>query len=212
MQTQHTRPFLCTFHFAGCEQTFGSKNEWKRHVFSQHLRLTYWRCDNIDCADRNAIFNRKDLFGQHLKRMHGPKQGNTYKNSQKDFLSQEIPKIQERCQRVRRSPPKWSKCGYCEDEFQGEGSWDMRMEHVGKHYEKNNYKAINPKSWVMDVGLIRWAIDEGIVEKTEGGKYRLLTSGKDSIDGEEKRKGPMDRMVGVLSGDEEEDAEGEDEF
>ena len=33
----HTRPFPCAFSFAGCNSTFGSKNEWKRHISSQHL-------------------------------------------------------------------------------------------------------------------------------------------------------------------------------
>lgn len=213
MQTQHTRPFLCTFYFAGCSQTFGSKNEWKRHVFSQHLQLHYWRCDHEHCADRKAIFNRKDLFGQHLKRMHGPKATSANKNSQqmKDWLNKEIPQIQERCLKKRRSPPEWSKCGYCHTEFKGEGSWDTRMEHVGKHYEKNNYKNIDPKAWVMDEGLTKWAIEVGIVEKTGPGSYKLLGSGKDSIEGEEKRKNQTGGAADVLHDDGEQDAEGDDE-
>ncbi|KAL0632065.1 hypothetical protein Q9L58_009049 [Maublancomyces gigas] len=212
MQTQHTRPFLCTFYFANCAQTFGSKNEWKRHVFSQHLQLYYWRCDHVDCAARKAFFNRKDLFGQHLKRMHGPG-ASTAKNSpqMKDWLGQEIPRIQERCRKVRRSPPDWSKCGYCSKEFKGEGSWDLRMEHVGKHYEKNNYKSIDPKAWVMDEGLVEWAIGVGIVEKMECGNHKLICSGKDSIDGEEKRKSQMEQACALNDNgdDEDEDAEGE---
>lgn len=214
MQTQHTRPFLCTFHFANCAQTFGSKNEWKRHVFSQHLQLHYWRCDHVDCAGRKAFFNRKDLFGQHLKRMHGPNIS-TAKNSpqMKDWLGKEIPRIQERCRKVRRSPPDWSKCGYCSKEFKGEGSWDLRMEHVGKHYEKNNYMNIDPKAWVMDEGLVEWAIGVGIVEKMECGNHKLICSGKDSIDGEEKRKSLEQACALNDNGDDgDEDAEGEYEF
>lgn len=215
MQTQHTRPFLCTFYFASCNQTFGSKNEWKRHVFSQHLQLHYWRCDHTDCTGRKAFFNRKDLFGQHLKRMHGPSIPNTKNSPQmKDWLSREIPLIQERCRKMRRSPPEWSKCGYCLKEFKGEGSWDMRMEHVGKHYEKNNYKNINTKAWVMDEGLVEWAIKVGIVERTDCGDHKLVCSGKDSIEGEERRKSQMEQTA-VLNDDGDdgdEDAEGEDEY
>lgn len=212
IQTQHTRPFLCTFYFANCNQTFGSKNEWKRHVFSQHLQLHYWRCDNAGCAERKAFFNRKDLFGQHLKRMHGPNIS-PLKDPQemKDWLAQEIPLIQERCRKERRSPPQWSKCGYCLTEFKGEGSWDLRMEHVGKHYEKNNYKDIDPTTWVMDEGLVEWAIKVGIVEKTDCGSHKLVCSGKDSIEGEEKKKSQMEQ-TGVFSDDGDdcdEDAEGE---
>jgi hypothetical protein len=224
MQTQHTRPFTCTFHFSGCEQTFGSKNEWKRHVFSQHLQLHYWRCDHLDCGGRSAIFNRKDLFGQHLKRMHGPKtqNGNKTENGNKDslrikhsqdkefrhFQDTEIPKIQERCLRTRRAPPEWSQCGYCLEKFEGEGSWDQRMEHVGKHYEKNS-KGIDPESWVMDEGLVEWAIEARIVEKSECGKYKLLFSGKASIEGEEKRKNSTEKRTAVVDGDDDDDADGE---
>lgn len=105
VKKQHTRPYVCVFDFAGCGATFASKNEWKRHVSSQHLLLHYWLCTEGACAnvhngpaskvgkqsakkkhDHNeededdvgpalpdgAIFNRKDLYTQHLRRMHTP--------------------------------------------------------------------------------------------------------------------------------------------
>ena len=50
IKTQHTRPFICVFHFAGCKSTFASKNEWKRHCASQHLLLNYWLCQQDQCA------------------------------------------------------------------------------------------------------------------------------------------------------------------
>ncbi len=109
-------------HFAGCTSTFASKNEWKRHVSSQHLMLTYWLCTQGLCGeqplpaaargtgapptpqeqqqqqqqqpqrrragrpptvapaaatsgmgpDKGTVFNRKDLFTQHIRRMHTP--------------------------------------------------------------------------------------------------------------------------------------------
>jgi hypothetical protein len=90
IRKQHLRPFNCVFDFAGCESTFASKNEWKRHVLTQHLLLFYWACPEGSCAQTHpsqgatpntdpnnphgSIFNRKDLFTQHLKRMHCPKQ------------------------------------------------------------------------------------------------------------------------------------------
>ena len=33
--------FNCVFDFAGCKATFAKKNEWKRHVATQHLLLNY---------------------------------------------------------------------------------------------------------------------------------------------------------------------------
>lgn len=118
---QHTRPFKCVFHFAGCTSTFASKNEWKRHNSTQHLVLHYWLCTEGPCgktvhgsspasharsrqplrssqdhagggvsalyshslhplSPSNATvssapgvrFNRKDLYTQHVRRMHMP--------------------------------------------------------------------------------------------------------------------------------------------
>ncbi|KAK4156256.1 zinc finger protein ZIC 5 [Chaetomidium leptoderma] len=89
IKKKHYRPFNCVFDFAGCASTFASKNEWKRHVSTQHLLLHYWVCTEGTCAKaaddshsrggggaaapNGAIFNRKDLFTQHLQRMHAPK-------------------------------------------------------------------------------------------------------------------------------------------
>ena len=65
------RAFPCTFATYGCPSTFTSKNEWKRHVQTQHMRLGFWRCDqcpDVHCKPND--FNRKDLFIQHVRRMH----------------------------------------------------------------------------------------------------------------------------------------------
>ncbi|KAF5570691.1 hypothetical protein FPANT_13700 [Fusarium pseudoanthophilum] len=45
-------PFLCAFHFTGCDQEFANKRDWKNHVVSQHLRLdrVFWECTEGDCA------------------------------------------------------------------------------------------------------------------------------------------------------------------
>ncbi|KAL2000900.1 hypothetical protein VTN02DRAFT_2488 [Thermoascus thermophilus] len=96
------RRFVCSFSRYGCGRTFVSKNEWKRHVVSQHLQLGFYRCDVGSCnvsskspPNRRIIrgnttkhngrsssapggnripndFNRKDLFTQHQRRMHAP--------------------------------------------------------------------------------------------------------------------------------------------
>ncbi|KLU86747.1 hypothetical protein MAPG_05757 [Magnaporthiopsis poae ATCC 64411] len=50
VKKQHKRPFVCVFAFAGCVSTFASKNEWKRHVLSQHILLHFWVCTQDDCA------------------------------------------------------------------------------------------------------------------------------------------------------------------
>ncbi|KAI9769659.1 MAG: hypothetical protein M1840_003896 [Geoglossum simile] len=161
IHTQHTRPFLCTFYFAECDQHFGSKNEWKRHVHSQHLQLGYWQCDYPTCAERSNcnIFNRKDLFTQHLRRMHLPKQG---PNDRSTAESQLLPEIWKRCYKDRRGAPNKSTCGYCGKEFRGDGSWDDRMEHVGHHYE-DSQKPVNPNDWKEDKDLVSWMLKEGLI-------------------------------------------------
>jgi hypothetical protein len=164
MHTQHTRPFLCTFYFAECDQHFGSKNEWKRHVHSQHLQLGYWQCDYPSCVERTNcnFFNRKDLFTQHLRRMHLPKQGNDRSTAE----SQLLPVIWKRCYKVRREAPTKSTCGYCGKEFQGDGSWDDRMEHVGHHYEDSR-NPVNPSDWKEDRDLISWMLKEGLIRRKD---------------------------------------------
>lgn len=63
------RPFTCPLMPFGCEATFASKNEWKRHFTIQHVALGFFKCD-LCPAGRPNTFNRKDLFKQHLRRMH----------------------------------------------------------------------------------------------------------------------------------------------
>ncbi|PUU82220.1 hypothetical protein B9Z19DRAFT_1099323 [Tuber borchii] len=209
MNQQHLRPFLCVFFFAGCTQTFGSKNEWKRHVNSQHLQLFYWHCDDSLCADRKAIFNRKDLFGQHLKRMHPPPAGS------KSSAAAHMEAVIDRCRVERRQPPQHSRCGYCKQEFEGPQGWEQRMEHVGQHYEKNNYKEYSSDCWVPDEGLIKWALEHGIIEENNDGSYTIISTGKDAVvkAGVEQKKLAREEMAREYADDDLDfDAEGEDEY
>jgi len=198
--SRQQRPFLCTFYFANCVQTFATKNEWKRHVSSQHLQTNIWRCDYPSCSERKAAtFNRKDLFGQHLKRMHAPS-GEQYggqsarssKNNRKNhtpemahFLNTEIPRIQERCRKERRQPPQRSMCGFtnCRQIFDGHGSWEERMEHVGRHYENAaaSGEDVGPENWVMDPSLIDWAVRENLVIRSSDSSYQCTNVGKGAV-------------------------------
>jgi hypothetical protein len=71
------RPFPCPLAIYGCAATFATKNEWKRHISTQHIKLGFWRCDLCPPSQDAQLtstyyndFNRKDLFTQHLRRMH----------------------------------------------------------------------------------------------------------------------------------------------
>ncbi len=173
----HTRPFPCAFSFAGCSSTFGSKNEWKRHIASQHLCLQYYRCSV--CPPSNAEgkgneFNRKDLFTQHLRRMHAPfaikksiAKGDSKLHSDWELHVREL---QQTCLVTRRQPPQRSACpkSDCQNVFEGPGSWDEWTEHVGRHMEKGEAQRLG-----VDRLLAKYALDEGIIERKDDGEYRL---------------------------------------
>ncbi|EZF70942.1 hypothetical protein H105_06858 [Trichophyton soudanense CBS 452.61] len=52
-QSAADRIFTCVFAPYGCTSSFASKNEWKRHVLSQHLQLGFYRCDQ--CLNRPTL-------------------------------------------------------------------------------------------------------------------------------------------------------------
>ncbi|KAK0668998.1 hypothetical protein QBC41DRAFT_113437 [Cercophora samala] len=198
VKKQHTRPFTCVFHFAGCEATFAAKNEWKRHVITQHLLLDYWLCTEGVCAKTSnptshgacplpngAIFNRKDLYTQHLKRMHMPagikklsgagKGNKTLTPTEKDILAQweqKLRVLQEKGKKERCKLPGAMQCpvkGCKHPEFKGGEAWDQRMEHVAKHLEG---AALGREEQVKfggeeDGSLVEWARSRevGIIER-----------------------------------------------
>ena len=197
ISTVHTRPFTCTFRSYGCPSTFGSKNEWKRHVSTQHLRLGIWRCKLDTCLPKKEDllqegptepiyndFNRKDLFTQHLRRMHSP--STSAPQQARDEFNASLDRIAKDCLRDIRSPPPYSMCGYCPAEpatvFEGAGSWEVRMEHVGRHLESKHGET---KQWREDVALREWMMREKLIENVAGEGMRLV--GWQVEDGKSKR-------------------------
>ena len=188
IKTQHTRPFICVFHFAGCKSTFASKNEWKRHCTSQHLLLNFWLCQQDSCAKvsnasqpsnraacpegdgecgpslpNGAIFNRKDLYTQHLRRMHVPPSVKKQVKQKKSVPEWEdsVRSHQERAHRIRCDLPTRMGCPSpgCPTEFEGPNAWDERMEHVAKHLDKAGLGAESPLVFggESDRSLVEWA-------------------------------------------------------
>lgn len=171
-----SRAFPCPLTRYGCTSSFGSKNEWKRHINTQHLRLGFWRCDQCPLLDRKPNdFNRKDLFIQHVRRMHP----NSYSapivskrtQSTKSSKTEEDPILAAaslRCFRSLRSPPTKSECLFCPESFAGAGSWDDRLEHVGRHMEtakKEGEDTMHPNDWRHDRATEDWLQAEGIITK-----------------------------------------------
>ncbi|TGJ82128.1 hypothetical protein E0Z10_g6623 [Xylaria hypoxylon] len=184
----HTRPFPCAFSFAGCPSTFGSKNEWKRHIASQHLCLQYYRCSSCPQSSvegKGNEFNRKDLFTQHLRRMHAPfaiKKALAKGDSKLQVeWETHVKDMQQSCLVTRRRPPQSSACPKpdCASVFEGPTSWDEWTEHVGRHMEKGEADRLG-----VDRLLAKWALEEGIIERKEDGEYRLCSSNGSSAEKE----------------------------
>ncbi|UKZ46465.1 hypothetical protein TrVGV298_000668 [Trichoderma virens] len=189
---EHPRPYICVFHYAGCNARFDAKNEWKRHVSTKHLGLKYWVCTEGKCADerqsayqRDAglpsygnIFNRKDLYTQHIRRMHASVIGQSttdYRGT--DMRSDLIVKhMQEEALRIRCKLPTWMPCPVqtCDKSFTGTTAWDERMEHVAQQHFDNVAAGREPAvefGGAHDTVLTEWAQrpDIRIVKKTEVG-------------------------------------------
>ncbi|KAK0750820.1 hypothetical protein B0T18DRAFT_57328 [Schizothecium vesticola] len=200
---EHTRPFQCVFHFAGCEKTFAAKNEWKRHV-SQHILLNIWICQEGKCSQffngtstseppaPKEIFYRKDLFTQHTIRMHMPKRPQTkielpgQETTSKPYPKDEelrawedtLRRYQDRALRPRCKLPEHLICpaGGCRTEFLGHDAWDQCMEHVTRHMDP----AVRGLEGNVQFGapndemLVRWASSPEVgIIKMQSGDWVL---------------------------------------
>ncbi|CEJ82523.1 hypothetical protein VHEMI02583 [[Torrubiella] hemipterigena] len=238
VKSEHTRPLICVFHWAGCTSRFASKNEWKRHVFSQHLALRYWLCTEGTCghsrSSTNArrrssslpavgcIFNRKDLYTQHLRRMHVQGDGGkkSTKKSKDSSTEDFIREMQTRAARIRCELPTFMTCPAenCTIEFHGPNAWDDRMEHVAGHLE---HAAVGDEPAVSFGGFGDWTLtgwaeqaDVEVVKRTANG-WRLCNPLKgdsgsgNGNGGSNKRSSICSSKRGI---EEIEDAEGEEDY
>ena len=199
------RHIPCTFHHYGCTSIFANKNEWKRHIGSQHVQLRCYRCDIGSCADTSKRYNdfsHADLFTQHCRRMHAPRSGTEtgddhISKTERDNFEKSLDDIRRRCRVQRRNAPTESKCGFCMKLFRDAeepGSWGRRLEHISLHFDQDEVTA---ESETVDPHLKEWAIKEGvIVEGTKNGEYWLperepgggtVSSFSDSSDGPGRR-------------------------
>lgn len=190
--TRNARCFPCPLAVYGCTSTFGSKNEWKRHVSTQHIQLNFWRCDQCPTEDRQPNdFNRKDLFIQHVRRMHPlslnehisaasvPKKGRRGSDGsivKSEAMETALVEIAKRCTIKLRDAPMQSGCLFCDASFEGPSSWEERMEHVGRHMEavrKLDQAPPQPDVWRQDNLTERWLRAERLVVKGKGGRLVL---------------------------------------
>ncbi|KAH9873898.1 hypothetical protein IAQ61_004525 [Plenodomus lingam] len=181
---EERRHFPCPLAPYGCESEFASKNEWKRHVSTQHIKTAFWRCDicapTSDPKDKDSLyhndFNRMDLFRQHLRRMHArPKDKLARSHADYPVNEANLADHQTRCFSKLRKAPQRSSCIFCPKDFSGPNSWADRMDHVGSHLEKDRRVGMNIldiSSWRKDPGLEQYLLDEGLI-RSKGGEWSI---------------------------------------
>lgn len=183
-RTSNANPtFPCTFAWAGCTSAFGSKNEWKRHVASKHICFNYWECQVGSCSapGQGGWFNRKDLFAQHLRRMHAP--GASVKSGPgKEDWEKKLAQQLEEGKRNGRSLIRDVGCPKpgCGERFTGLRAWDERMEHVARHWEGVGRGEVG--GWgESGGGVLEWAEREGVV-RCVAGRWVLGEGGVGEVD------------------------------
>ncbi|KAF2766223.1 hypothetical protein EJ03DRAFT_354141 [Teratosphaeria nubilosa] len=173
--------FPCPFAIYGCKSGFNTKNEWKRHVATQHVRVGFWRCNQCPQGDhRPNDFNRKDLFVQHLRRMHPmtteepvqskPKKRANSKSSM-DTAERRLAEVASNCYRHLRTLPERSACLFCDQAFSGAHSWDERMEHSGRHMDamkKAGQTPPDPDEWNLDEETEDYLLRERVIQRRGG--------------------------------------------
>ncbi|KAL5337806.1 hypothetical protein BJX70DRAFT_223774 [Aspergillus crustosus] len=152
-QKRHERPYGCTF--PGCDKTFGSKADWKRHEQSQHFGVQSWQCTLPDTTQTNALcarmFDRQDAYAQHLETHH--------------LVDEEEMQISICRNRLgwNGEPQFW--CGFCCEiiDLQGDGlaAWNQRFNHIDiEHFKKGE----RIDDWFLPTGQVSKSLERGITQ------------------------------------------------
>ncbi|KAI0206117.1 hypothetical protein F4808DRAFT_192327 [Astrocystis sublimbata] len=167
----------------GCAQVSNQPKTPKRSSAASRKRSD---CPRYPAAHPSAlpngtIFNRKDLYTQHLRRMHVPTH---LKNKVKS--KSHVPEWEERQRehqdkaiRTRCHLPTHMRCPSpgCNVRFDGSNAWDDRMEHVAKHLEKAAAGGEPPLQFSGDADgtLVDWATSPaiGILKREDKGRWVL---------------------------------------
>lgn len=129
-----------------------------------------------------AIFNRKDLYTQHLRRMHVPAhlKEKVKSGARVSEWDEKQHQCQEEAMKIRCQLPTHLRCPApnCSAKFDGTNAWDERMEHVAKHLEKAA-AGTEPQMRFdgdTDSTLVEWATSPaiGILRRGDNGRWTLL--------------------------------------
>ncbi|CAJ2502869.1 Uu.00g102630.m01.CDS01 [Anthostomella pinea] len=193
-----------------------SNNATSKSTVSARNRNNSSRChpNATSTLPNGTIFNRKDLYTQHLRRMHIP---SSFKKQVKQKKSipgwdEQVRAHQEEACKTRCQLPGHMRCPAinCSIRFDGPNAWDDRMEHVAKHLEKASTGAEPPLKFGGDNDhtLMNWAAspDVAIISQDDKGMWVLRNPLKPNSQ--------LPRRAPVQGSDEDEDdnvdAEGEE--
>ncbi|PHH81279.1 hypothetical protein CDD82_1145 [Ophiocordyceps australis] len=121
-QKRHDKPYGCTF--KNCHKRFGSKNDWKRHEWSQHSHFERWPCGEPSCGQ---VYQRREKLEHHLMQHHGIRD------------SRDIDAKLE-AQRQGRHCETSFWCGFCVAKVeigsphQEACLWTKRFDHIDNHF------------------------------------------------------------------------------
>ncbi|KAK5071040.1 hypothetical protein LTR64_007543 [Lithohypha guttulata] len=139
-QKRHDKKYGCTFD--NCYKRFGTKWEWKRHEYGQHVQFEEWRCqypkfsgDKL-CATH---FDDKEKFIAHLKAEHKMTAPEAGKNSNECRLAK------------RWLESYW--CGFCNKIIRSETNFGAQMDeerynHIANHIDTTNSAKHEMDAWI----------------------------------------------------------------
>jgi len=127
---RHTRPYVCTF--PSCTSRHGSRSDWKRHEETQHVIQESWLC-TARSPDGSKCFT--NFASEHALRNH---LAAAHRVATSQITSQLCEGMHLGEEAVGRF---W--CGFCQgvimqDPNSGYDPKEMRMQHVGDHYDKDD--------------------------------------------------------------------------
>ncbi|RBQ77940.1 hypothetical protein FVER14953_09372 [Fusarium verticillioides] len=202
-------PFLCVFHWAGCDEKFANKRDWKDHLLTQHLHheRVFWECTEGRCKhtkrtphqltdsksllskDNGTLFANKHDFRTHLIQHHQPSNPYDETNGITFHVHAEIQVLLHLLDSSMRMV-----CGLPQDlgcpmpqcasgRFTGPAAWDQRLNHAAEHF------LINPQcpdvfGGENDTDLVQWASSDrvGICQKVPNACIRQHDCGKSVAD------------------------------
>jgi len=154
------KQFRCMFRYAGCESSFGRKQDWKKHLTSRHHleHPAIYRCTEKECNQPvDYIFSRKDHLKEHLKKIHHFTQDTGFpdKDLEKDIEARRV--------------PDFLRCGFCAVYFRqgGMSDWAKVLHHVSQHYAPNS-----THDWVPYHEFTEWADRESMLAKIKPRRAR----------------------------------------